>query len=105
MIAALQVRDAAAGFLDDAGHLVAEHHRQRTRPVAVDHREVGVAQARGADAHQHLPGPGRGQFELFDREGARSGVRARTPHLTQYGGFGLDHQASVAQALATAPLQ
>ncbi len=40
VITALEVRDARAELLDDAGGLVAEHHRHRPRTVAVDHGEV-----------------------------------------------------------------
>ena len=54
MIAAGEVGDARPDLLDDAGRLVPERHRQRARPVAVDHRQVGMAQARGLDPDQHL---------------------------------------------------
>ena len=63
--------------LDDlARRLVAEHHRHHARARAVDDREVGVAEAGGADAHQELARPGPGQVELDDLERARLARRA-----------------------------
>ena len=49
-----QVADARADPLDDPGGLVAEQHRHRPHPVAVDHRQVGVADARRLDADQNF---------------------------------------------------
>ena len=43
VVALLEIVDARAELLDDAGGFVAERHRGRARPVAVDHREVGMA--------------------------------------------------------------
>ena len=44
MIAERQIVDARPDLFNRAGRLVAQYHRQRPRPVALDHREVGVAQ-------------------------------------------------------------
>ena len=63
------VAGVRADLLHDAGGLVAQRHRQRPGPVAVDHREVRVAQAGGLDPDQDLPGPGRIELELFDDKG------------------------------------
>ena len=49
-------RDARADLLDHARGLVSEHHRQRRRERAVDHRQVGVAHPARGDAHEHLAG-------------------------------------------------
>ena len=70
MIAFLQVRDAVAHGFDDAGHFVAEHHRHRSRAVAVDHGEIGVTEPGGAHADEHLTWSGRCELELFDRQRA-----------------------------------
>ena len=43
VVAGMQVGDARSHGLDDAGPLVAEHHGQWPRPIAVDHRQVGMA--------------------------------------------------------------
>ena len=54
-IAGCDVRDALADGLDRAGSLVPEHHRPA--PVAetpVGQVQVGVADAAGRDAHEHL---------------------------------------------------
>ena len=48
-----------AGLDDLAGRLVAEDHRHHARPRAVDDRQVGVAEAGGADADQQLARAGR----------------------------------------------
>ena len=58
------VRHPRADLFDDAGRFMAQRHRHRPRPVAVDHRQVGVAQARGFDPHQHLARPRRVEFEF-----------------------------------------
>ena len=49
----------SAGLDHLACRLVAEQHRHHARPRAVDHRQVGVAQAGRADPDQQLAGPGR----------------------------------------------
>ena len=51
MVAGLKVGDAVAERLDDAARLVAERHRHRPRAVAIDHREIGMAEAGGRDSH------------------------------------------------------
>jgi hypothetical protein len=66
MIVGRQTGHVAAAFHDRARCLVAEHHRQWARPVAVDHRKIGVAEACRGDAHQHLAGSGRRQFDVAD---------------------------------------
>ena len=101
MVAPLQVGDAVADFLDDAGHLVAKHHRQRPRTVAVDHRQVRMTQPGGAHLDQHLARPGSREVEFLDGQWARIRERAGSTRLAQHGGSGLDHgYRGVAQALA-----
>jgi hypothetical protein len=46
MVADRKILNARSEFLHHARRLVAQHHRRRSRPVAVDHREVRMAQAR-----------------------------------------------------------
>ena len=89
VIAAGEIGDARPDLLDDAGRLVAERHRQRARPVAVDHRQVGMAQARGLDPHQHLAGTRQIELELLDHQRLRGCVRPRRAHGAQHGGSGL----------------
>src|SRR5262245_26462469 len=55
VIARLDAGDACAHFLDDARRLVAEHHRQRQRPIAVHDVPVAVADARGLTATRASP--------------------------------------------------
>ena len=49
--------DALADLLDDSRALVTEHRRRRPRDGAVEHRDVGVAQARRDQPHQDLTRP------------------------------------------------
>ena len=88
MVAHFQIGDAGAHFHHLAGGFVAQRHGQRPGPVAVDHRQVGVAQAGGAHPHQNLAVARGVQFHLFDFQ--RLGVleRALGAHLTQYCGTG-----------------
>ena len=65
--------DAVADRLDDAGALVAQDGRAARRGRPVDRIEIGVADARGAQAHEHFTGPGRGQLQLHELE-RRPGV-------------------------------
>ena len=79
------VGDAGADFLDDTGRLVAEQHRHRPDPAAVDDRQVGVAHARGLDAHEKLAGAGGRQVEVLHRKRPGFGIRAGEADLFEYG--------------------
>ena len=68
------VRHGGAGLLDDARRLVAEQHRHRAHPVAVDHRQIGVAQPGGLDADEQLGVTRRRKVELGDGERPGLGV-------------------------------
>ena len=71
--------DVGADPLDDAGALVAEHGRRVARGVGAGGGvEVGVADAAGDEADEHLAGPRLGQLDLLDRE--------RLPELLQHRG-------------------
>ena len=72
-IAGRDVHDALADGLDRARALVPEHHRPA--PVAetpVGEVQVGVADAAGRDAHEHLARLGRGQLDVLDPDVARA---------------------------------
>ena len=64
----LTLRDAGADLLDDARGLVAQHHRQRQRPVAVHDVPVAVADARGLDPDARLAGLGPLLLDVDDLE-------------------------------------
>lgn len=53
-VTGFQVVDAGPGFDDLSCRLVPQHHRYRSRTVAVDDGEVGMAEARRPDPDQHL---------------------------------------------------
>src|SRR6185437_6971916 len=75
VVALAHVEHARADLLDDAGRLVTERHRDRARARAVDHRQVGVADARRHDPHEQLARAGRFQLELLDAQRHRLDVR------------------------------
>jgi hypothetical protein len=82
-----EVMDSRSDLLDDAGGFVPERHWQGTRPVTVDHREVGMAQARGLDPNQHLARSGEVKFQFLDRQRLRGFVRRGRAHGAQHSGF------------------
>jgi hypothetical protein len=54
VIARREVAHARAELAHDPGRLVPQRHRRRPRPIAVDHREIRVAQPGGLDLDQDL---------------------------------------------------
>ena len=92
MVAHLDVVHARADLDDLARTLVAQHDRHRPRPVAVDQRQVGVAEPAAADLDQHLALAGRIEIDLEDMDGLGLGERTRRAADRQDAGFHL-HQA------------
>ncbi len=81
-------REAAVGVgrLDHRRRrLVAQGHGGRARPVAVHHRQVGVAQARRIDANQQLARARRAQLQLGQAQGPRLGIGPDGADLVQHG--------------------
>src|SRR5690606_31152168 len=68
MIADREIFHAWTEFHDLAGSLMTQHHRERTRAIAVDGREVRVAKPRRADADQNLVLAGRSEIQRLDDE-------------------------------------
>ena len=68
MVANGKVFDAVTEFHHLAGCLVAEHDRHRPRSVAVDRRQIRVAEPRRPDAQQHLAFARRIEVQFLDRE-------------------------------------
>ena len=86
--------DAVADALDDAGALVAEHGRRVAGRVCSGRGvEVGVADAAGDEADEHLAGLRLGQIDLLHLE--------RRAELLQHGGADL-HPA--ARSVASKPI-
>ena len=84
VIAGRERRDALADLLDDAGALVPEHGRRVAGRIgARGGVEIGVADAAGDEAHEHLAGARLGQLDLAHDE--------RLPELLEDGGSDL-HQ-------------
>ena len=69
VVADFQIVHALPQAFDHAGRFMAEDDRRGAWPVAVDDRQIGMAHARGGDAHQHFAGPGRCQIHLPDFHG------------------------------------
>ena len=68
-IAGAHAGDSLADVLDDAGALVAEHARRIARRIgAARGVEVGVADAAGLDAHEHLARLGACELDVLDDE-------------------------------------
>ena len=86
MVTDEEIGDTGSECFDPTGTFVAEHHGQRSRSVAVDHREIGVAEPRRTDAQQHLPGARRREFELHDLERTGFGIGCRDSHPGEQGG-------------------
>lgn len=78
-----EIGDLGAGLDDQSGRLVTEQHGHGPGPVAVDHGQVGVAQARGLDPDEHLGGAGGGEVELADGDGGGPGVRPGASDLLE----------------------
>jgi peptidoglycan/xylan/chitin deacetylase (PgdA/CDA1 family) len=78
-------RDARPDALDDARARVAQHGRQRHRVPLVADDEVGVADARGGHADQHLAGPRLLELHRLDGERRSLGLRdgGLYPHARQ----------------------
>ena len=85
------VVDAVADPLDDSGRLVPEQHRRGPHPVAVHHRQVGMAHAGGLDAHQQFVGAGRGQLDVGDGDGPGLRERPRRSDVLQHGAPDFQH--------------
>src|SRR6185369_15387469 len=68
MIAGRQVMDIGPDRFHGAGRLMSNRHRHRTRPVAVDDGEIGMAEPGRANSNKDLVPPRRRELEFFDRE-------------------------------------
>ena len=63
MVAGHDMEDPLADRLDDAGAFMAEHDRtRRADTAAAMDAQIGVADARSDDPHQHLAGAGALEF-------------------------------------------
>ena len=71
-------RDVGADLHDAAGGFVAQQHRHRPHPVAVDDAEVRVADAGGLKPDEDFRRAGAGELQLgdADRPGLREGAGA-----------------------------
>ncbi len=79
-----EIVDAGAERLDDARRFMAEQHGHRPRARAVHHRQIGVADSGGLDAHEDLTRSSWVELELDDRERKRLGVWPRLAELVQH---------------------
>ncbi|MND87090.1 hypothetical protein D3C80_790820 [compost metagenome] len=89
MVALLEILDPRTEGFDSARRFMAQGHGHRPWPVTVDDRQVRMAEPRRADAHQHLPGPGRCQLQGFDGHGPADGIGWRGIHMADNGGSDL----------------
>jgi hypothetical protein len=89
MVADLDVVHARAQLDDLARALVAQHDRHRPRPVAIDQRQVGMAEPAAAHFHQHLALARRIEIELSDLDRLGLGERPRRAANGENGSFHL----------------
>ena len=76
MIAGRDARDALADLLDHTRALVSQHGRRIPGRVGADSRiEVGVADAAGGKAHQHLTRPRPVELDVLDDSGLANSSR------------------------------
>ncbi|MNM95684.1 hypothetical protein D3C81_1081390 [compost metagenome] len=80
VVARLDRTHLRAHLLDHAGGLMAQHHRRRVRKHAVDEMEVGMADADGAGANQHLARAGLGDGDVLNTEGLAGTMEYRSFH-------------------------
>ena len=76
---------------DDPGGLMTEQHRQRSYPVAVHHRQVGVADTARLDANHDLTAARIVQLRLDDAEWAGFSVWAGQADSVQHGAPDVNH--------------
>jgi hypothetical protein len=82
VVARRQRADLGTDRLDDAGALVPEHGRRVAGGVGAGGGvEVGVADAAGVEADQHLAGPRLGQLDLLHRQRLAELLQNRGAHL------------------------
>src|SRR5699024_5170659 len=80
----LEVVHAVSERLDDTGALVAQEHRRGPGPIAVDDREVGMADSGRSHPHEHLTRPRCVELKVLDRQRPRCRVGTNSSALTQY---------------------
>jgi hypothetical protein len=74
MITDDEVSDTAADLFDDTGTFVAENHRQRPRSIAINDREVGVAESSRFHLDEHFTRAGRCEIDIGDFEWSGFGI-------------------------------
>ena len=87
MIAHLHVVHALAQLDDLARTLVAQHDGHRARPIAVDQRQVGMAEAGATHLDQHLALAGRIEIDFQDMDGLGLGEGSRRAAGGENAGF------------------
>ena len=80
MIARHDRGDAGPDLAHDARCFMPQRHRHHPRPVAVDHRQIGMAEPRRLDLHQHFARARRIELDLADDERLALRVRRRRAH-------------------------
>ena len=87
MITGLEISDPGTRFPHDATGFVSEHQRNGPGAVAVENREIGMAEARAPHFDEHFAGAGWVEFHFFDAERSRRRVGDGTFHFVKHGGF------------------
>ena len=88
MIADFQIVDAGPEFGDDAGRFVPQAPSGRPRPIAVDDRQIGMAQSGRGDLHQNLARPRWIELDPLDRQWLGVGIRGQRRRSSSKSPFG-----------------
>jgi hypothetical protein len=103
VVALLDIVHAGADLDDLARAFVAQDDRHGPRPIAVDERQVGMAEPAAPHLDQHFSLAGRIEIELDDLDGFAPGEGSRRAAGRENTGFHL-HQAIPPSTRTTEPV-
>src|SRR5690242_13325545 len=83
MIANTKIPNLRADLDDLSCAFVPNRHRQRTRPIAIDHGQIRMTQTSSTHAHEHFARPWRVELDLHDVQRPRLRIRPRQRHFIQ----------------------
>ena len=83
MITDGKVEHAVAELFDNASGFVTERHWHRARAIAIDHRQVRMAQPGRLDAYKNFANTRRRKIEVFDFQRPRLCIWMRGAHCLE----------------------
>jgi hypothetical protein len=85
VIADSQIIDLGTHLDNLTSTFVTDRHRHRSRPIAIDDRQIRMTQTRRTHAHQHFTRPRRIKIHLDNLQRPRLRIRARQGDFIQNG--------------------